>query len=221
MLIVSYMKLVFVTSKKTFINYGIMREAARNKEPLLVSFWHNRLMLTPLVTQKLQKIYPDYNLMTLASKHGDGRFVGGVMKKFGLILIAGSSRDGRKASRGIDFSNLKQIFSGLKNGYSLGITPDGPRGPNQKINGELVNIARISGAKILPMSCSSSRAIEMQTWDKFKIPLPFSTLCFCFDDSAIYVPKNSDEAEMKKIKFFVEERMNFVQEKSQQNLRSN
>jgi lysophospholipid acyltransferase (LPLAT)-like uncharacterized protein len=214
LLIVSYMKLVFVSSKKIWINHEIILEAAKNKRPLIISFWHNRLMMTPFLTQKPKKLYPDYNFMTLASKHGDGKFVGLVMEKFGLISILGSTQDGRKSSRGIDFSSLKQIFAGLKKGYSLGITPDGPRGPNQKINGELINIARISGAEILTISCSSSHFIQFNTWDKFKIPLPFSKLCFYFDESPIYVAKNVSEEEMEKIKITVEKKMNLAQEKS-------
>ena len=67
----------------------------------------------------------------------DGKFVGMVMEKFGLVSILGSTKDGRKSSRGIDYSSMRKIINGLRDGCSLGITPDGPRGPNKKINGEL------------------------------------------------------------------------------------
>jgi lysophospholipid acyltransferase (LPLAT)-like uncharacterized protein len=212
----SYMRLVYATSHVIFINHEVILEAAKNKKPLLISFWHNRLMMIPFITQKPKRIAKNYNFMTLASRHGDGRFVGRVMEKFGLISILGSSKDGRKSSRGIDFSSMRKILDGLKNGYSLGITPDGPRGPNQKINGEIVNIARISGAGIIPTSYSCSKFKQLKTWDNFKIPLPFSTLCFYFDEAAIYVPRNTSESEIEKIKITVEEKMNFVQEKSQE-----
>lgn len=211
-----YMKLVFCTSKKIWINHEVIIDAAKNKKPLLISFWHNRLMMIPFITHKPKKLAPGYNFMTLASRHGDGRFVGRVMERFGLISILGSSKDGRKASRGIDFSSMRQILEGLKKGYSLGITPDGPRGPNQKINGEIVNIARISGAGIISTSYSSSRFKQLNTWDNFKIPLPFSTLCFYFDETPIYVAKNTSVEEMEKIKISTEERMNFIQKKSQE-----
>lgn len=210
----AYMKLVYLTSKKIFINHEMLFEAAKRKQPLICVFWHNRLMMIPLTTHAPKKKFPEYNFMTLASRHGDGHFVGRVMERIGLISIYGSSKDGRKSSRGIDLGSFRKIFDGLKKGYSLGITPDGPRGPNQKINGEIVNIARISGAGILPMSYSSSRFKTLKTWDQFKIPLPFSTLCFYLDDKAIYVDKKADEQEMEKIKTTVEERMNFVQEAS-------
>jgi len=214
LIIISYMKLVFYSSKKTFINHEVILEAAKHRRPIIISFWHNRLMMTLFIAQKPRKLYPTYNFMALASKHGDGKFVGKIMEKFGLISIYGSSKDGRKASRGIDFANMRKILEGLKKGYSLGITPDGPRGPNQKINGEIINIARISGAGILPTSYSCSRFKQLNTWDKFKIPLPFSKLCFCFDEAPVYVAKNSSPEEIEKIKISVEEKMNAVQEKS-------
>ncbi|MBU6141243.1 MAG: lysophospholipid acyltransferase family protein [Proteobacteria bacterium] len=209
-----YMKLVYFSSKRIFVNREILSEVATNKSPLICVFWHNRLMMIPFATREPKKLFPGYNFMTLASKHGDGHFVGRIMEKFGLISIYGSSKDGRKSSRGIDLASFRKIFDGLKKGYSLGITPDGPRGPNQKINGEIVNIARISGAGILATSYSCSKFKQIKTWDEFKIPLPFSTLCFYFDEKPFYIDKKADEQEMEKIKISLEERMNFVQDES-------
>lgn len=213
---VSYMKFVFCSSRKIYINYDKVFVCAEGKAPLIVAFWHNRLMMASFATRKVKKFYPDFNLMTLSSRHGDGKIVGKVMEKLGLISISGSSRDGRKASRGIDFSSMKKIIDGLRKGFFLAITPDGPRGPNQKINGELVNIARVSGAKILTMSYSSSRFKKLKTWDRFIFPFPFSTLCFYFDDRLVSVEKNMSKEEMGKIRIFIEERANLVQEKSQE-----
>lgn len=211
-----YMKFVYLTSKKQIINNELFLECIKNNTPLIISFWHNRLMMTPFVTIEPKKLYPKFNLITLASRHGDGKFVGKVMEKFGLIAIYGSSRDGRKASRGIEIGDLKKIIKGLKNGLFLGISPDGPRGPNQKINGEVVNIARLTGAKILPFSYSTSKSKRLNSWDKFFIPLPFSKMCFYFDDQLIEVAKKAEEEEIEKIKENLEERMNLVQNKSEE-----
>ncbi len=209
-----YMKLVYVSSKKIFINREIILESIKNKTPLIITFWHNRLMMIPFATKEPKKLFPGYNFMTLASRHGDGHFVGRIMEKLGLVSIYGSSQEGRKSSRGIDLASFRRIFEGLKKGYSLGLTPDGPRGPNQKINGEIVNIARISGAGILAISCSYSRFKELNTWDKFKIPLPFSTICFYFDAKPFYVDKKASAQEVEEIKNAIEVRMNFVQDES-------
>lgn len=218
LLLVSYMKLVFLTSKKKFIFSEALQEIIKNRKPFILCFWHNRLMMMPFlgayIIKKSRKYFPEFHFMSLASKHGDGRFVGRAMEKFGLMSILGSTQGGRKSSRGIDIGSLRQIFSGLKKGYGLGITPDGPRGPNQKINGEFANIARISGATLFAISCSSSRFKTLKTWDSFKIPLPFSALCFYVDEEQINIAKNSDEDEMKTIESQLETRMNLAQEKS-------
>lgn len=213
----SYMRLVYATSKIVFIGEDKMIEATRNNQPIILSFWHNRLMMAPFIANKVlkdvKKDRPNFRFMTLASKHGDGRFVGRVMEKFNFISILGSTKDGRKKSRGIDLTTLRKIFNGIKKGNSLGITPDGPRGPNQKINGEVVNIARISGAIIFPTSYSSSRAKILNTWDKFKIPMPFSKLCFYCTDPII-VDKEADKKEIEKIEKILTEKMNLAQEES-------
>jgi lysophospholipid acyltransferase (LPLAT)-like uncharacterized protein len=214
LIFLSYMRLVYYSSKKKFINEEAALAAAKNNQPLIVCFWHNRLMMIPFIAIRIKKIYSNYNFATLSSRHGDGQFVGKIMEKLGLISILGSSKSGRKSSRGIDFAGFKKIFKVLEEGYSLGITPDGPRGPNQKINGEIVNIARISGAGIFPISCSSSRFKKLKTWDNFNLPLPFSTLCFYFDEMPIYVSRKASKEEVEKIKIKVEERLNLVQEKS-------
>lgn len=217
-LISGYMKLVYATSKRILINYEIAIPLAQNKKPLMFCMWHNRLMMMPFVARKITRDYtknnPDFRFLALASKHGDGKFVGRVMEQFGLTAILGSTQDKRKSSRGIDIGSMRKIFYGLKKGHFLGITPDGPRGPNQQINGEVVNIARLSGAAMIPLSYSASRCIELNSWDRFKIPLPFSTLCFYCDEKLIYAPKEADENEMEKIRSHLQERMDFVQKKS-------
>lgn len=210
-IIMLYVRLVFFTSKVIFVNQEVVVEAARDKRPLILSFWHNRLMMIPFITVLPKKLYPYYNFMTLASKHGDGQFVGRVMEKFGLISILGSTKDKRKSTRGISFSSLKQIIEGLKQGYSLGITPDGPRGPNQKVNGDIIGIAKLTGAAIMPISYSCSKFKQINTWDHFKIPLPFAKLYFYFDEKLIFVAKNIDEKAAERLNYEIAERMNFIQ----------
>lgn len=222
-LIYSYLLFVYKTSTKKFIGFEEISKIINDKKPIIFAFWHNRLIMMPLFACRVKKQFNYHNLMTLASKHGDGKFVGMVMEKFGLISILGSTKDGRKASRGIDYSNLRKIIEGLKKGYSLGITPDGPRGPNQQINGELINIARLTKARIIAVSYSSSNfKIIKKSWDKFKIPLPFSRLCFVVDEIYFEVEKNfEDDKDFLKQKKAITERLNFVQKKADEFLNKN
>jgi lysophospholipid acyltransferase (LPLAT)-like uncharacterized protein len=213
-LIMLYIELVFLTSRKKILNNKIINDSINVRSPLIIAFWHNRLVMIPAMAKRIKNSYPNYNFMTLASRHGDGRIVGRVMQKFGLISILGSTKDGRKSSRGIDFSSMRQILDGLKRGYSLGITPDGPRGPNQKINGDIINIARIANAKIIAVSYSSSNFIIFNSWDRFKLPLPFGKLSFYIDEVPIEIPRNSSDEQIIEFEKTLTNKLNFAQNKA-------
>lgn len=215
-IIIGYVNLVFFTSKKIYINFENFSEPAKNKQPFIAAIWHNRLMLSPFFVWRTKKLYRDSSFMALASRHGDGQFISKIMQKFGAVPILGSTRDGRKSTRGIDIGNFRRIFTGLKSGNILTITPDGPRGPNQKINGEIVNIARLAQAGILPVSYSTSRFTKLKTWDQFYIPFPFSTICFYCHEKPFYVDYGASDAEIADIKNELELQMNLIQEKSQE-----
>jgi len=222
-LIYSYLLIVYKTSSKKYIGLEEIYKKIGDKKPIIFAFWHNRLMMIPFFARKIKKKIKSHNFMTLASKHGDGKFVGMTMEKFGLISILGSTNDKKKPSRGIDYSSMRKIINGLKSGYSLGITPDGPRGPNQQINGELINIARLTNASVIALSYSSSNfKIVKKSWDKFKIPLPFSKLCFVVDKIYFEVDKSySDDNEFLKHKKDITDRLNQMQKKADEFLNKN
>ena len=213
-LIMLYIELVFLTSRKKILNNKIINDSINVRSPLIIAFWHNRLVMIPAMAKRIKNSYPNYNFMTLASRHGDGRIVGRVMQKFSLISILGSTKDGRKSSRGIDFSSMRQILDGLKRGYSLGITPDGPRGPNQKINGDIINIAKIANAKIIAVSYSSSNFIIFNSWDRFKLPLPFGKLSFYIDEVPLEIPRNSSDEQIIEFEKTLTNKLNFAQNKA-------
>lgn len=215
-LISSYLWLVYLTSKKKFINAEFYIEAVKQNKALICTFWHNRLAMIPFLALHVRKKgNMKYKFMTLASNHGDGQFVGKVMKQFGYENIYGSSQGGRKASRGIDLQAVRQIIRGLKNGKGLGITPDGPRGPNQKVNSEIINIAKISSAIIMPVSYSTSNFIQINSWDKFKVPLPFSKINFYYGKEII-IDKNSQKDEEEELKINLENALNYAQQRSEE-----
>lgn len=215
-LIKIYIEFVFVTSQIKFINFEVAIDSIKNRSPLIFAFWHNRLMMIPIIAKLYKKNYPNHNFMTLASKHGDGRIVGKVMEKFGLISVLGSTKVNKKSSRGIDYSSLRQIIDGLKRGYALGVTPDGPRGPNQQINGEIINIARISQAKIIAISYSCSRFYVFKSWDQFKLPLPFSNICFYFDQDLILVERDIDQEKIFELEKKLLDKLNNAQSQADQ-----
>lgn len=213
-LICGYLLIIYLTSKKKIIidkSLTEMSNQAKNKAPLILAFWHNRLALSPFCSRQIkQKTQENIKFISISSKHGDGRFVGLVLEKFGFKNIYGSSQNQRKSSRGIKISSLRDMIKSLKQGYFLGITPDGPRGPNQKVNSEIINIAKLANSNIVPIGISAANFIQLDSWDKFKIPLPFSTICYYYHQPII-VNKSDDESYLKSR---LEQDLNYSQEYS-------
>ncbi len=214
-LVIIYIKLIDYTSRKIIVGDGFIMDRMKNSQPIIINSWHHQIMMAPFIASQIKQVNKARKIASLASKHGDGRFVGRVMEKFGVINIAGSTQDGRKASRGIDMHGLKEIFRVLKNQLGIAITPDGPRGPSRKINGEVIKIAKLSGVPILPIGIGYSRFFELNTWDRFKVPLPFGVVCYYYGD-LMYVDKDTKEEDISGLNLLLEEKINFVADQANQ-----
>lgn len=208
-LIILYIKIVDLTSKTKISGSNYAFERFKNNQSVIINSWHHQIMMSSLVPKQIRKFNKTKRIASLASKHGDGRLVGKIMEKSGVINISGSTKDGRKSGRGIDMSGLKAIIRAIKNELGIAITPDGPRGPSEKINGEVIKIAELTGAPIIPVGIGYSRYFRLNTWDKFVIPLPFSKVCFYYGEP-FFVPKNLDEEEIKNLNLKLETAINFV-----------
>lgn len=207
----AYIKLVYYSSKKVFVNEFAFKDLIKKKQPVMVALWHNRIMMSPIfMSRRVKKLAGERKFFSLSSKHGDGKFVGKVMERFGLFNISGSSQSNKKSSiRSINIRDFREIFRALKSEIGIAITPDGPRGPSQKVGGEIVKIAKLAGVPILPFACGYSKFIRLKTWDSFVFPLPFGTVSYCFGD-LIHINKNVSEEEILKINLLLEEKINLV-----------
>jgi len=135
----------------------------------------------------------------LISAHRDGRIIAGAMTYFDIGTIAGStSRGGSSALRAI----LKQ----LKEGGCIGITPDGPRGPAMTVSMGIVNIARLAGVPIVPVTYATSRRRVLPTWDRFHLALPFGRGVFLFGEP-IEIAEELDETGVENVRWRLETHM--------------
>ena len=136
--------------------------------PAVFGFWHENLTLMPALAMLARRL-PVYNpapIHTLVSQHHDGRFIGVVVRQFGIEPVLGSS------SRG-GANGLRQMLRLLRRGAMVGITPDGPRGPRRVAARGVAQLAALAGVPILPCAARTSRGIVLNTWDRMAIPLPF------------------------------------------------
>jgi lysophospholipid acyltransferase (LPLAT)-like uncharacterized protein len=84
----------------------------------------------------------------------------------------------------------------LKQGGALCITPDGPRGPRQRVGRGPIVIARRGNAAILPYALATAPSKRLSSWDRFQIPLPFARGAIVFGD-VIDARETDDVASMQ------------------------
>jgi lysophospholipid acyltransferase (LPLAT)-like uncharacterized protein len=121
------------------------------------------------------------------------------MTYFGIGTIAGSTRRGGSSA-------LRVMLKQLKEGAAIGITPDGPRGPAMTVSIGIVNVARIAGVPIVPVTYATSRRRELATWDRFQLALPFGRGVFMFGEP-IEIDAELDEAALESLRNLLEIRM--------------
>ncbi|MBN9479496.1 MAG: hypothetical protein J0I52_04600 [Bordetella sp.] len=76
----------------------------------------------------------------------------------------------------------------------LAITPDGPRGPARHLAEGLPLMAKMSGAPVLFIGLSCKPAIQLNSWDKAVLPLPFGKGAIVWDKARY--PQGGDLAEV-------------------------
>ena len=198
-----YIVFVKITSNIKYENIDSPKKYWQNKKPFILAFWHGQLM-TFSYTWKINK-----KLNILASSHSDGRFGASIARYFKLNNIPISS-DSNNLS-------LRPIFKILNSNNYIAITPDGPRGPKEKVSEGIIKIAKISKVPIIPVGFESSNNFCLKSWDSFLITLPFSKCRIVWGDS-ITIPENLEDQEIVTYKKIIEEKINECVKKAKENL---
>ena len=87
----------------------------------------------------------------------------------------------------------------------LALTPDGPRGPRQKVKPGLIYLAARLGLPIVPVGFGYERPWRLQSWDRFALPVPFGTLVGVLGEE-LRVPAGLDRDGLERYRKLVEER---------------
>lgn len=128
-----------------------------------IATWHQNAILG-LTSHSKQGV------SVMISPSFDGEIVAHVAKRLGLGSIRGSStRGGRQA--------LQACYKQIRNGGRVAITVDGPLGPRHEVKPGIIALASKTQAPILPMNAIADRYwVLNRTWDKLRIPKPFSKI---------------------------------------------
>ncbi|HWQ92738.1 MAG TPA: lysophospholipid acyltransferase family protein [Clostridia bacterium] len=156
--------------------------------PAIYCVWHNRLALCmPIYYGYIHKHTRAQGLAALVSASKDGGFLAAILRCFRVQPVRGSSsRRGAQA--------LLELTTWSERGYDLAITPDGPRGPRYVVQEGIMSLAQVTGFPVVPISYNLNRKIAVHSWDRFLIPLPFST-CDAAIGQPVRVPREASPEE--------------------------
>lgn len=172
-------RIIYLTSRKHF-----HMPQTVPKEPVIFAFWHGDLLLQPYLYYQFRKIP---KAKVLISDHFDGQIIARIMTFFRLGTIHGSTtRGGAKV--------LIQGLKSLSEGYDIGITPDGPKGPRYTVSDGVVVMAQKRKAKVIVYSCVPTSYWQLGSWDRFVVPKPFCILNFYASEPIDLEELQMDEA---------------------------
>lgn len=168
--------------------------------PMIFAIWHNRLALSLRIYQRFFiPSRPGRRLAAMVSASRDGGLLARILELFQVQPVRGSSsRRGHQA--------LLEMVTWAKQGFDLAITPDGPRGPSYVVQDGVIAVAQLTGMPIIPVSYNLGWKWRSPSWDRFQIPLPFST-CHTEVGELIRVPRSASAEERQQLRQRLEDSM--------------
>lgn len=153
--------------------------------PILFALWHGRMFLSI-------QAHRGEGIATMASQSKDGDWIARWLEKNGYAVVRGSTtRGGSRA--------LRQMVRLVRSGRHAALTVDGPKGPPRVVQPGVVQLARLTGAWILPITSSCSKPRFLASWDRYLLPYPFSKAVVAYGDSFPIPPDVSDDTALARI----------------------
>lgn len=162
-------------------NAGAYRRHVDRGAPVIFVLWHGRLL-------PLGYLHRDQGVVGLASRSADGEYIARILTHWGFGMVRGSSSGGGDAA-------FRELIRAVRAGHSVAITPDGPRGPREKLKRGVLQLAQVTGAPLIPVAAAASRAWWFESWDRFLVPQPFARLAVAYGEE-VAVARNAGPGDM-------------------------
>lgn len=129
-------------------------------------------------------------LMVSASPDGDilVRTLGG--RDYGYVRGSGEEHGSRA---------FVALCRAVEEGRSAGLAVDGPKGPFGVVRDGVIQLARRTGAPIVPLRATARRALVLGTWDRTVVPLP-GGIVRLETGASLAVGRDADEADLDRVR---------------------
>jgi lysophospholipid acyltransferase (LPLAT)-like uncharacterized protein len=139
-----------------------IRALRAERRPFVFVLWHKNIL--PLLY-----LHRGQDVVMLISRHRDGGYLADLGERWGYRSVRGSTKRGGEVG-------LLSVVRALQDGAEVAITPDGPRGPAERVQPGAVAAAQHADVPLIPVGTRPRRAWRLKSWDRMQIPKPFTTI---------------------------------------------
>jgi lysophospholipid acyltransferase (LPLAT)-like uncharacterized protein len=198
-----YLRLVWATSR-VVMDPPDVYELIEPELPIILAMWHGQHFMAPL----LRRNHPKHRAKVLISRHRDAEINAIAAERLGIGTIRGSGDHGVQFDRKGGVGAFMAMLDALKDGYTVAMTADVPK--VARVAGEgIVRLAAVSGRPVVAIAFATSRRLELNTWDRAALNLPFSRLAFV-GGPLIHVPADADAGTLEQYRQQLETELNAV-----------
>ena len=159
-----------------------LEEIHSTGQQAIFTFWHGRIFPATWY-------WRNRGIVVMTSRNFDGEMITACIERHGYGAARGSS-----SSEGL--RALAEMVREIRNHHDVAFTIDGPRGPRYVAKQGPAILARKTGAGILCFHIALKRKIQLNSWDHFQVPFPF-TRAMVFVAPAIWIAPDADEASVR------------------------
>ena len=167
------------------VNRNIHERLSAEGKSVIYAFWHDSVFLLPFT-------HRNFEVVIMVSESRDGEIAAVLLSRFGFSVVRGSSK--RKGNRA-----LISLIAILRQGKSVAIAVDGPRGPRHRAKEGAIFLAGKLQLPIIPAATWSKRCWTLKkSWDKLVIPVPFTEGVVKYGQPIMVHGTSKEEIELKR-----------------------
>ncbi|HVN02273.1 MAG TPA: lysophospholipid acyltransferase family protein [Caulobacteraceae bacterium] len=204
-----YLGLTLATMRWRYENRGAADQAVASPDGLVALFWHGRIALA-VNCRRVLKLKPR---RVLISNSPDGELIAKIVARLSFPAIRGSTTMDNRANRR-SIGAFRDAIKFIDDGGVVAITPDGPRGPAEKMPEGPVMLARARGTPVYLFGLAARPTLTLKSWDKTQIPIPFGQGCVVFE-GPLSISRGADAETIERTRSDWETRLSAVQARAE------
>ena len=186
-LVYAYVSFIGLTTRLITVRGEVQERLNARDQRFLYAFWHQRQVYFTWTHRGVKAA-------VLVSRSKDGEVIAQTMRLSRIEAVRGSSSRGAAAA-------VLALMKCAEEGFDIGITPDGPRGPAREVKEGAVFLAQRLGIPIVPIANAlSHRFVVTRAWDHFHFPLPFGRAAVVYGEPIAVGPQDDLAAKAAELK---------------------